>query len=98
MIIATDPLPSFEYGVKLLKKHGTLVMVGQPKDGVPFQCVAPPTDLRFFCLVACGADATPMGQVIWTSSSGISGSRAACWRRGTGCRKSSTWSSNTASK
>lgn len=37
VVIATDNLPSFEYGTKILRKHGTLVIVGQPKDPIPIR-------------------------------------------------------------
>jgi len=36
VIIATDGPGTFAYGAKITRKHGTLVVVGQPNDGVKF--------------------------------------------------------------
>ncbi|KZV81724.1 GroES-like protein [Exidia glandulosa HHB12029] len=35
-IVATDAVPAFDFAVKILAKHGTLVMVGQPGSPVSF--------------------------------------------------------------
>ena len=35
VIVATDSIPAFTYAADILKKHGTLVVVGQPSDPVP---------------------------------------------------------------
>jgi len=36
VIVMTEPVPAFQYGTGLLAKHGVLVVVGQPKDMIPF--------------------------------------------------------------
>jgi D-arabinose 1-dehydrogenase-like Zn-dependent alcohol dehydrogenase len=35
-IVCTDALPAFEFSTNILKKHGKLVVVGQPKEPIPF--------------------------------------------------------------
>lgn len=35
-IVCTDALPAFEFSTNILKKHGKLVVVGQPKNPIPF--------------------------------------------------------------
>ncbi|KIJ48255.1 hypothetical protein M422DRAFT_162844, partial [Sphaerobolus stellatus SS14] len=34
-LMATDSIPAHEYGLKLTKKHGTFVIIGQPTDPIP---------------------------------------------------------------
>jgi alcohol dehydrogenase, propanol-preferring len=36
VIIATGANPAFEFGADLLKKHGTLIVVGQPPEKISF--------------------------------------------------------------
>ncbi|KAG8682459.1 hypothetical protein FRC09_016761 [Ceratobasidium sp. 395] len=35
-IVATDALPAYEFATRIMAKHGTLVVVGLPKDPIPF--------------------------------------------------------------
>jgi D-arabinose 1-dehydrogenase-like Zn-dependent alcohol dehydrogenase len=35
-IVATDPLPAYEFATKILAKHGVMVVVGLPKEPIPF--------------------------------------------------------------
>ncbi|EIM85373.1 GroES-like protein [Stereum hirsutum FP-91666 SS1] len=35
-IVATDWIPSFQYGLDILTRHGTLIVVGQPAEKIPF--------------------------------------------------------------
>jgi len=37
VIVATEPIPAFEYGIKLLRKHGLLMVVGQPEPKIPIK-------------------------------------------------------------
>lgn len=44
-IIATDAIPSYQFGTDILRKHGTLIVVGQPSDPIP---------VKFVDLILCG--------------------------------------------
>ncbi|GAB1524128.1 hypothetical protein RhiTH_007280 [Rhizoctonia solani] len=35
-IVATDPLPAYDFATKILAKHGVMVVVGLPKEPIPF--------------------------------------------------------------
>jgi D-arabinose 1-dehydrogenase-like Zn-dependent alcohol dehydrogenase len=35
-IVATDALPAFAFATRILAKHGTMVVVGLPKEPIPF--------------------------------------------------------------
>ncbi|KAF8753821.1 Alcohol dehydrogenase GroES-like domain [Rhizoctonia solani] len=36
-IVATDPLPAYDFAIKMLAKHGVMVVVGLPKEPIPFR-------------------------------------------------------------
>jgi D-arabinose 1-dehydrogenase-like Zn-dependent alcohol dehydrogenase len=36
VVIATGAIPAFEFGADLLRKHGTLIVVGQPSEKISF--------------------------------------------------------------
>jgi alcohol dehydrogenase, propanol-preferring len=36
VVIATGAIPAFEFGADLLRKHGTLIVVGQPAEKISF--------------------------------------------------------------
>ena len=40
VVIATGAIPAFEFGAELLRKHGTLVVVGQPAEKISFSFFA----------------------------------------------------------
>src|SRR5438045_8796900 len=35
-IVSTDAIPAFKFSTSIIEKHGTLVVVGQPKEDIPF--------------------------------------------------------------
>jgi D-arabinose 1-dehydrogenase-like Zn-dependent alcohol dehydrogenase len=37
-IVSTDPLEAFAFATRIMAKQATMVVVGQPKDPVPFSC------------------------------------------------------------
>lgn len=37
-VVSTDPLPAFSFATRIMAKQATMVVVGQPKEPIPFQC------------------------------------------------------------
>ncbi|KAF8605281.1 GroES-like protein [Ceratobasidium sp. AG-I] len=37
-IVSTDPLPAFSFATRIMAKQATMVVVGQPKEPIPFHC------------------------------------------------------------
>ena len=36
-LVLTDPIPAYKYALAITKKHGTMVVVGQPRESIPIE-------------------------------------------------------------